>query len=113
LEATAPVRFVWDKTAKQSVHNSRMKTRILEDLKANRRLYKHVPDKDFSKKSLDSAFDQCFTTYRQKYKIQRDSQAAENAKRREENKALKARRLNRRKFVSFRFALCDTRSNQI
>lgn len=100
IDATDPVRFVWDKTVKQSVHNARMKTRVLEDLKHNRRLYKHVPEKDFGKKSLESAFDQCFTTLRQKFKAQRDVRIAENTKRREEAKARKSRRLQRRKSVS-------------
>lgn len=92
-----PVRFVWDKTPKQSVHNSRMKERVLKDLKANRRLYRHVPDKEFGKKSLESAFDQAFVTLRQKFKAQRDTSVAKNYKQREEIKAMRARRLSRRK----------------
>jgi len=95
-----PVRFVWDKTPKQSVHNSRMKERVLKDLKANRRLYRHVPDKEFGKKSLESAFDQAFVTLRQKFKAQRDASVAKNYKQREEIKAMRARRLSRRKVVS-------------
>jgi hypothetical protein len=94
-----PVRFVWDKTPKQSVHNGRMKTRFLSDLKAQRRLYKHVPDKEFSKKILDSAFDQAFVTLRQKFKAQRDASIALNLKKREAMKAVKARRLSRKKAV--------------
>lgn len=99
LASTEPIRFVWDKTPKQSVHNGRMKTRFLADLKAKRRLYKHVPDKDFSKKVLDAAFDQAFATMRQKFKAQRDASAALHLKRREEMKAMKARRLSRKKIV--------------
>ena len=94
------VRFVWDKTPKQSVHNSRMKERVLKDLKANRRLYKHVPDSEFGKKSLESAFDQAFVTLRQKFKAQRDTSIARNHKQREDMKAMRARRLSRRKVVS-------------
>ncbi|KAF9268123.1 hypothetical protein L218DRAFT_854149 [Marasmius fiardii PR-910] len=98
LDPTEPVRFVWDKTTKQSVHNGRMKTRILEDLRENhRRLYKHVPEREFVKKTLGSTFDQCFTTLRQKYKAQRDDALAELQRSRESMKALKARRLARRK----------------
>ncbi|THV08392.1 hypothetical protein K435DRAFT_958967 [Dendrothele bispora CBS 962.96] len=97
LETSQPVRFVWDKTPKQSVHNARMKKRVLEDLKTNRRKYKHVPDKEFNQKSLDASFDQCFTTLRQKFKTQRDSRAAESQKRREDAKAKKSRRLSRKK----------------
>jgi hypothetical protein len=94
-----PIRFVWNKTPKQSPHNSRMKARILADLKSNRRLYKHVPDKDFNKKSLESVFDQSFVTFRQKFKAQRDASVALTLRRREDSKALKARRLSRKKAV--------------
>ncbi len=98
LESTDPVRFVWEKTTKQSVHNGRMKARVINDLKDNRKFYKHVPDKDFNKKVLDSVFDQCFTTFRQKFKTQRDDSAAA-ARKRDDAKALKVRRLARRKAV--------------
>ncbi len=100
LDANEPVRFVWDKTTKQSIHNAEMKKRIIADLKTRRRLYKHVPDKDFNKKTLDTGFDQAFTTLRQKFKAQRDETAAHHNKRREEAKALKARRRERKKHVS-------------
>ncbi|KAH0839921.1 hypothetical protein J3R83DRAFT_873 [Lanmaoa asiatica] len=97
LGADEPVRFVWDKTPRQSVHNGRMKERVLKDLKANRKLYKHVPDKDFGKKTLDSVFDQAFVTFRQKFKAQKDNSAARVHKQREDLKAQRARRLSRRK----------------
>ncbi|KAJ7283938.1 hypothetical protein C8J57DRAFT_1054359 [Mycena rebaudengoi] len=97
LEPPQPVRFVWDKTTKQSAHNGRMKLRILEDLKARRRLYKHVPDKDFGKKTVDAAFEQSFTTFRQKFRAQRDAMAAMHLKRREDGKARKSRHITRRK----------------
>jgi hypothetical protein len=71
----------------------------LEDLKAKHRLYKHVPDKEFSKKILDSAFDQAFVTLRQKFKAQRDASIALNLKKKEAMKAVKARRLSRKKTV--------------
>jgi hypothetical protein len=99
LSPSDPVRFVWDKTTKQSVHNSRMKTRVLEDIKENQRLYKHVNSKEFSKKVLDTAFEQCFTTFRAKFKAQRDRLIAEHLKKREDGKARKARHLSRRKIV--------------
>lgn len=76
-----------------------MKARFLADLKAKRRLYKHVPDKEFGKKILDSAFDQAFVTLRQKFKAQRDASIAQNLKKREAVKAEKARRLSRKKAV--------------
>jgi hypothetical protein len=38
LSAKEPVRFVWEKTIKQSKHNAQMKERVLADLRANRRL---------------------------------------------------------------------------
>ena len=94
-----PVRFVWDKTPRQSVHNGRVKERVLKDLKANRKLYKHVSDKEFGKKTLDSVFDQAFVTLRQKFKAQRDDSAARAHKQREELKAQRARRVSRRKVV--------------
>ncbi|KAG2056287.1 hypothetical protein BDR06DRAFT_880491 [Suillus hirtellus] len=92
-----PVRFVWDKTPKQSVHNGRMKERVLHDLRAHRHLYKHVPDKDFNKKSLESVFDQAFVTFRQKFRAQRDASVAVNQKQREDVKAMRSRRLSRKK----------------
>ncbi|KAJ6539498.1 hypothetical protein B0H19DRAFT_1002927 [Mycena capillaripes] len=97
LEPPYPVRFVWDKTTKQSAHNGRMKVRVLEDLRAQRRLYKHVPDKDFNKKVVDAAFEQSFTTFRQKFRTQRDVLAASRLKQREDSKARKSRHLSRRK----------------
>jgi hypothetical protein len=78
-----------------------MKARIIADMKSNRRLYKHVPEKDFSHKNLDSIFDQAFVTLRQKFRAQRDSSAALNLKKREDAKTMKARRLGRKK------AVCD------
>lgn len=99
LGPSEPVRFVWDKTTKQSVHNGRMKKRVLEDIKENRKLYKHVSNKDFGKKALDAAFEQRFVTLRQKFRSQRDQSTALSNKQREENKARKARHLSRKKLV--------------
>src|SRR5215471_5264632 len=87
ISADDPVRFIWDKTPKQSVHNGRMKTRVLDDITANRMLYMHVPEKEFSKKSLESAFDQAFTTLRQKFKSQRDAATALTIKNRDDSKS--------------------------
>ncbi|KAH9951694.1 hypothetical protein B0H21DRAFT_783446 [Amylocystis lapponica] len=92
-----PVRFVWDKTPKQSTHNAAMRMRVVADLKANRCLYKYVPEKDFGKKNLETLFDQAFTTMRQKFKVQRNADAAEKLKRREDMKARSARRISRKK----------------
>ncbi|KAG6854864.1 hypothetical protein C0991_012054 [Blastosporella zonata] len=97
LSADDAVRFVWDKTTKQSVHNNRMKARILADIKANRKKYKHVPDKDFGKKNLESAFEACFVTLRQKYKVQQNPDDAQKLKQREDNKSRRARHVSRRK----------------
>jgi hypothetical protein len=99
LDPSDLVRFVWDKTTKQSVHNGRMKKRVIDDMKENRKLYKHVSNKDFGKKLLDAAFEQCFVTFRQKFKIQRDKASASNYKQREDLKAKRARHLSRRKIV--------------
>jgi hypothetical protein len=105
LEDTQPVRFVWDKTTKQSVHNARMKSRILSGIKTMRSLYRHVPDKEFGKKSLDGAFEQCFTTFRHKFRAQRDVALAANMKQKEDIKARRSRHLSRRKLVSTDTAL--------
>ncbi|KAI9001122.1 hypothetical protein BD414DRAFT_473648 [Trametes punicea] len=97
LLADQPVRFVWNKTTKQSAHNAAMKRRIVNDIKANRNKYRHVPEKEFNKKALEAVFDQVFTTLRQKYKVQEDTTAATRLQRKESRKALKARRLQRKK----------------
>lgn len=99
LSVKEPVRFVWEKTTKQSKHNSEMKERVLADLKANRRLYRHVPEVDFDPKTISSAFDQAFSTFRQKYKAQLDPTVSFTEKTREEQKAMRSRRLHRKKFV--------------
>ncbi|KAG6880363.1 hypothetical protein C0992_007774 [Termitomyces sp. T32_za158] len=92
-----PVRFVWDKTTKQSVHNTRMKSRILADIKENRKKYKYVPDKDFGKKNLESCFEACFVTLRQKFKAQHNPDDAKRYKKREDLKARRARHVSRKK----------------
>ena len=98
-----PVRFVWDKTPKQSVHNKLMKKRVISSLKDRRkrkpRIYKYLSDADFKEKKLEDSFDQVFTTLRQKFKAQRDEFSAQNLKRREDHKAMKVRRLSRKKAV--------------
>jgi hypothetical protein len=93
-----------------------MKERVLSDIKKNRKLYKHVPDREFLKKSVEAAFEQCFTTFRQKYKAQRDEQVAANERARESAKAQKARRLHRKKEVcllslTFSLLTLDSRRN--
>lgn len=99
LGPSEPIRFVWDKTTKQSVHNGRMKTRIMNDIRENNKLYRHVPRKDFNKKTLDAVFEQCFVTFRQKFRAQRDALTAQNLKKREDAKARRARHVSRRKIV--------------
>ena len=94
-----PVRFVWEKTIKQSKHNALMKERVLAHLRAHRKLYEHVPEADFTPKALSSAFDQAFSTFRQKYKVQIDPTVSLTVKTREEHKAMKSRRLHRKKLV--------------
>ncbi|KAH9918227.1 uncharacterized protein BXZ73DRAFT_92280 [Epithele typhae] len=97
VDPDAPVRFVWDKTSKQSAINGAMKQRIVADLKAHRHKYRHVPDKEFVKKNVEAAFEQVFTTLRQKYRAQVDETAAAKLKKREDTKALKVRRALRKK----------------
>ena len=77
-----------------------MKKRVVADLKAHRNKYRHVPSKDFDKKALETAFEQVFTTLRQRYKSQGDVTTAARLQRREDHKSLKARRLQRKKTVS-------------
>ncbi|KAJ3739527.1 hypothetical protein DFH05DRAFT_1513690 [Lentinula detonsa] len=96
-DPSQPVRFVWDKTTKQSVHNMRTKALVLEDIKQNRRLYDELPDRDFSKSILESAFEQSFTNMRQRFKAQRNMAEAENMKSRGDQRAQNSRRLSRRK----------------
>ena len=94
-----PVRFVWEKTIKQSKHNALMKERVVADMRARRKLYEHVPEADFAPKALSSAFDQAFSTFRQKYKVQIDPTVSLTVKTREEQKAMKSRRFHRKKLV--------------
>jgi len=99
--AHRPIRFIWNKTTKQSLHNALMKKLVISDLKDHRRsaTYKHVAASEFTKKLMDAAFEQCFVTLRQKFKTQRDDNVALKAKAREEGKARKARHLSRRRIV--------------
>jgi hypothetical protein len=103
LHDNEPVRFVWEKTIKQSKHNALMKERVLADLRANRRLYELVPDTDFTPKAVSSAFDQAFSTFRQKYRVQTDPTILLTVKTREDQKAMKSRRLHRKKLVRIIF----------
>ena len=100
---TDQVRFVWDKTTKKSQHNASMKSRIINDIIANKELYPLVPVKDFTITKLDSVFEQSFMTFRQKYAAQRGNKSY--GQDRAENKARKARRLSRKKIVSQRPAI--------
>src|SRR6266498_5882725 len=101
-----PIRFIWNKTTKQSLHNALMKKFIISDLKDHRRsaTYKHVPASEFTKKLMDAAFEQCFVTLRQKFKSQRDENVALKVKVREEGKARRARHLFRRRIVGLFFS---------
>ncbi|KAJ7638999.1 hypothetical protein FB45DRAFT_904458 [Roridomyces roridus] len=97
LDPPNAVRFVWEKTTKQSTHNGRMKNRVVDDFRDRRHLYKHVADREFNKKIVDTAFEQCFTTLRQKFRTQHDVVAASRHKEREGTKARKSRHVARRK----------------
>ena len=96
-----PIRFVWDKTCRKSTHNATMKKRFVASFLASRRLYKHVPEKDFNTKTVDAKFEQAFTTLRQKFRTQQDDVEALKIRYREEQKALKSRRRDRKKTVSY------------
>jgi hypothetical protein len=109
LSRSAPIRFVWDKTPRQSAHNAAMKKRVVEDLRSEqtRRRFRHVPEKDFAKSTVEKAFDQCFTTLRQKFRAQRDAHAASRLREREDKKAKRARRVMRKKNVSLFLGIHD------
>jgi len=71
----------------------------MNDIRENSKSYKHVPRKDFNKKILEATFEQCFVTFRQKFRAQRDALTAQNLKKREDAKARRARHVSRRKIV--------------
>ncbi|EIN10238.1 hypothetical protein PUNSTDRAFT_142309 [Punctularia strigosozonata HHB-11173 SS5] len=99
LARSAPVRFVWEKTPRQSAHNAAMKRRVVDDMRSDktRKRFRHVAEKEFTKATVDKTFDQCFTTMRQKYRAQRDAAAAGRDRQREDKKAKRSRRLGRKK----------------
>ncbi|KAH8105950.1 hypothetical protein BXZ70DRAFT_405400 [Cristinia sonorae] len=98
LPDTSPIRYIWEKTSKQSPHNAAMKKRFLDDIRVrHKRLYKYVPEKDFATKTLEAAYEQAYTTLRQKYKTQKDQVLAMNNRLKEDHKNLKARRKERKK----------------
>ncbi|KAE9410188.1 hypothetical protein BT96DRAFT_913015 [Gymnopus androsaceus JB14] len=96
-DPSQPLRFVWDKTTKQSVHNTRMKAFVLEDIKRNRQLYTELSEREFSKDVLESAFEQSFTTLRQRFKAQGNVNDAKALKSKGDQRAQNARRSARRK----------------
>lgn len=96
----SPIRFVWSRTLRQSSHNTAMKERIISDIMGKRlSLYKDVPATEFDKKKLDSTFDQAFKTLKEKWKTQTDASRAVYQKVREDTKAMKSRRRERKKTV--------------
>lgn len=101
LDPASPIRFVWSKTVKQSTHNAAMKRRIIEDIIDKRpTMYKYVPIADFDKKKLESTFDQAFKTLKEKWKTQTNTNVAVYQRFREDTKAMKSRRRERKKAVS-------------
>jgi hypothetical protein len=104
LELNQPVRFIWERTVKQSPHNARMKARVIANLLGNRQLYEHVPEKDFDPAVLDSVFDQSFITLRRKFRAQRDATIAAELHEREVTKNIKTRRMTRKRTVRILFA---------
>lgn len=93
-----PVRFVWQKTVRQSPHNARMRKRILTDIKAQRlALYPEVDIEHFEQDKLEAVFDQAFKTLKGKWKAQNDGNVAVYQRHREEIKAQKSRQRERKK----------------
>ena len=102
LSENDPVRFVWERTARQSPHNNAMRKRVIADLRKHRaELYASVPAEDFAqKKKLETVFDQCFKTIKEKRKAQKDENVADYQKMRDDKKAERSRRRERKKSVS-------------
>jgi hypothetical protein len=70
-DASAPVRFDWRKTIAQSPHNKRMRARVIAELCARRRHFKHVPSSEFAdEKALQAVFDQAYTSLRSRWRAQ-------------------------------------------
>lgn len=100
LSPEDPVRFVWQRTVKQSPHNAAMRKRILTDIRMQRQyLYPDVPEAEFERRRLEAAFDQAFKTMKEKWKAQNDGHVAVYQRHREDMKAQKARRRERKKTV--------------
>ncbi|EJU06408.1 hypothetical protein DACRYDRAFT_113120 [Dacryopinax primogenitus] len=91
-----PIRWVWDKTQKQSAHNAKMKERFITDLQRSRALYPLVREEDFAFATLERAFDQAFITLRRKARSQAGL-TPETEEQRLEKKSKRARRANRKK----------------
>ena len=101
LGQNEPIRFIWERTVKQSPHNAQMKARVIADIVENRQLYDLVPNKDFDPAFLDRVFEQAFTTLRRKFKAQCDASIASNRHKREAFKSTRTRRLTRKRTVRF------------
>ena len=101
LDADLPVRFVWNQTSRRSAHNGRMKSRILADMIANKDLYPLVPAQEFNRAILDSTFEQAFTTLRQKVATHAEGFAAVKTREKDDIKARRSRRTNRKKTVRY------------
>jgi hypothetical protein len=71
-----PLRMEWHKTVIQSKHNQAMRSRVIDSLRSHRKQYPHVPTSAFADdKSLESCYDACFATMRNKWKLQNPSAA--------------------------------------
>lgn len=74
LESKDAVRFVWESTTSESLHNLRMKNRVLADIRAahsaRTTAYKQIPDSAFAKKALDSTFESVYASLRKNFRVQ-------------------------------------------
>lgn len=95
LKIDEPVRFIWDRTTKKHAHNKEMKSRVIKDILVRRDLYPLVPDQEFTEIKLDAAFENAYTSLRQKYNSQTSKSGRGDAK------VQKSRRLERKKTVRF------------
>ena len=99
FDEETPVRFVWNRTTLQSAHNARMKTRVTNDLLENTELYPLVPAQQFTRPRVEAAFEQAFTTFRQKA-LGNSKDYSRGKTREKDNKARRSRRFSRKKIVS-------------
>ncbi|KIY49353.1 hypothetical protein FISHEDRAFT_72686 [Fistulina hepatica ATCC 64428] len=99
LPPDSPIRFVWEQPSSWSAHNVAMRKRVISQLLSNRTtLYRNVPEEQWDPPDgLEPIFEQAFTTFRERYRMQRNPQAREKTKERNQEKYARKRRADRKK----------------